>query len=58
MGKVISVSVCRCCCRWCPQKTGIFRDLQVQASREWYKTQNQRKTDISVFVPASHDPRV
>ena len=40
-GKVISLSVC--CCRCCPQKTGIFWDLQVQASREWHKTQNRQK---------------
>ena len=36
-GKVIGLSVCRSRCR-CPQKIRIFRDLQVQASRGWYKT--------------------
>ena len=37
--KVIGLSICHCrryCC--CPQKTGIFKDLQVQASHEWHKT--------------------
>ena len=47
MHKVIGLSVCRC---RPSQKTGIFRDLQVQVSHEWYKTQNRRKTDISVLM--------
>ena len=34
--KVIGLSVCRRC--RCPQKTRIFRDYQVQASREWHKS--------------------
>ena len=49
-GKVIGPSICRC-----PQKTGIFRDLQVQASHERHKTiKIGEKNDISVFIPASH----
>ena len=34
--KVIGLSVCRRC--RCPQKTRIFQDYQVQASREWHKS--------------------
>ena len=37
-GKAIGLSVC-CCCSRCPQKTGVFGDLQHQASREKHKTQ-------------------
>ena len=33
-GEVIGLSVCLSL----SQKTGIFRDLQLQASREWHKT--------------------
>ena len=34
-------------------------DLQVQASREMHKTVKiSEQNDISVLVPASHDPRV
>ena len=33
-GKAVRLSRCRCC----PQKTGIFRDLQLQTSRKWHKT--------------------
>ena len=37
-GKVIVLSVCHLWRCHCPQKIGRFRDLQVQASRGWYKT--------------------
>ena len=33
---VQGIKFVRCCCR-CPQKTGIFQDLQVQASHERHK---------------------
>ena len=39
--RVIGLSICRCChCCRCPQKIGIFQDLQLQASHEWHKTVN------------------
>ena len=46
------------CRRHCPQKTGIFRDLQSKRVMNGINCQNQRKTDVSVLILASHDPWV
>ena len=47
---MVCLSVIVVGCRCCPQKIGIFRDLQVQASREWHKT-------VKIGEKLTHDIR-